>query len=129
MADNTKESVVKALNTLERRYGEMFSLLFLTITVDNGSEFADCAGMERSCLREGQRTKLYYCHPYSSWERGSNENQNRLIRRWIPKGTPIERYSDAEIAKIEEWINHYPRAIFKGKAAVDVFGEYAAALC
>ncbi|MCL2227504.1 MAG: IS30 family transposase [Oscillospiraceae bacterium] len=129
MADNTAESVKKALDTLERRYGEMFPRIFQSFTVDNGSEFSDCDSMEKSCLHEGQRTKLFYCHPYSSWERGSNENQNRLIRRWIPKGTPLENYTDEEIAEIEVWLNNYPRAIFQGRAAADLFEKHIASLC
>lgn len=128
IANNTAESVLKAMDALERRYGEMFRIVFQTITVDNGSEFADCNGMERSCLYEGNRTKIFYCNPYSSWERGSNENQNRMIRRWIPKGTPLEKYTDDDIMRIEDWLNNYPRRIFKGKAAVDVFMEQVAAL-
>jgi IS30 family transposase len=80
MADNTTESVVKALDGLERKYGALFVTLFASITVDNGSEFADCEGMERSYTGAGKRTKVYYCHPYSSWERGSNENQRGLTR-------------------------------------------------
>ena len=121
MADNTAASVVKSLDALERRYGKMFPRIFNTITVDNGSEFADCPGMEKSCLQEGQRTKIYYCHPYSSWERGSNENQNKLIRRWIPKGTPIENFSIEEIQRIETWINNYPRKIFGWATAAEMF--------
>ena len=78
---NTTESVVKALNTLERKYGALFYKVFRSITVDNGPEFADCAGMEKACRRKGARTTVYYCHPYSSWERGSNERQNGMIRR------------------------------------------------
>ena len=128
MASNTIESVLAAIDTLERRYGEMFQIVFQTITVDNGSEFADCAGMEKSCLHEGQRTKVYYCHPYSSWERGSNENQNKLIRRWIPKGTPIENYTDEEIKEIEAWINNYPRKLLKGRGAGEIFQEHIADL-
>jgi IS30 family transposase len=127
LADGTTESVVRALDMLERRYGTTFRKIFKTITVDNGSEFADCAGMERS-ISGGQRTKLYYCHPYSSWERGSNENQNKLIRRWIPKGTPIENYSDENLRRIETWLNDYPRAIFGGLSAGDLFEKHVAAL-
>jgi IS30 family transposase len=129
MHDNTAESVLNTLDVLERRYGEMFSRVFQSITVDNGSEFSDCEGMEKSCLTEGQRTKVFYCHPYSSWERGSNENQNKLIRRWIPKSTPIENFTDEEIKNIETWVNNYPRAIFQGRAAGDLFADCVAALC
>lgn len=93
----TFADVVTALNRLERKYGRRFPELFKTISVDNDSEFMDVAGMERSCRTKKPRTKVYYCHPYSSWERGSNENANAIIRRFIPKGTPIESYSAKEV--------------------------------
>ena len=80
--DHTAASVVRALDRLERKMGSpAFRSIFRSITVDNGSEFADAAGMEQSCRSQGPRTKVYYCHPYSSWERGTNENTNGLIRR------------------------------------------------
>lgn len=111
-------AVVAALDTLQRLYGKRFSNIFKTITVDNGSEFYDTQGMEK-----GNRTKIYYCHPFSSWERGGNENANKLIRRFIPKGTPISKYTHAEIADIQEWINNYPRSILGGKASIDLFKQ------
>ena len=74
--DKTDDSIVAALDELERKYGERFKLIFQSITMDNGSEFADCAGMERSIFG-GQRTKCYYCHPRNPQERGSNEKQNK----------------------------------------------------
>ena len=79
--------------------------------------------MEGSVLGEGKRTFVFYCHPYSSWERGSNENNNRLIRRHIPKGTDFDENTDADIAYIENWINNYPRAIFEYKTAEQMFEE------
>ena len=111
------EYVVKALNSLERRYGKRFYNKFKTITFDNGVEFMDYEGMEKSCLRKKKRTSIYYAHPYCSGERGSNENNNRLIRRWIPKGTSIDEISKEFIQKIEDWINNYPRAIFDYKSS------------
>lgn len=87
MKDKTTGSVVAALDRLERKYGKLFSKVFQTITVDNGTEFSDVAGLERSCLHKGKRTTVFYCHPYSSYERGTNENTNGMIRRWFPKGT------------------------------------------
>lgn len=112
LPDQKSASVVEALDRLERSYGSLFPKLFKTVTVDNGVEFADCAGMERSATGSGKRTKLYYCHPYSSWERGTNENNNRLIRRHIPKGEDIDRYTEKEIQEIEAWMNGYPRRLF-----------------
>ncbi|MEG1550576.1 MAG: IS30 family transposase, partial [Ruthenibacterium sp.] len=58
-----------------------------------------------------------YAHPYSSWERGSNENQNRIIRRFIPKGEDIGKYSSEEIECMEHWINNYPRRQFGYESA------------
>ena len=117
----TTAEVVHALNRLERRYGRRFPLLFKSITVDNGSEFMDCAGMQQSYRSKAQRTKIYYCHPYSAWERGSNENANAMIRRFIPKGTPIEGYSEQDIQRIQDWMNRYPRKILDYKCSDDLF--------
>ena len=79
--------------------------------------------MERSAIGEGKRTFVFYCHPYSSWERGSNENNNRLIRRHIPKGVDFDDRTDEEIAYIENWINTYPRGIFEYKTSEQMFNE------
>lgn len=117
MRDHTAASVVRAINRLERKYGKDFYKLFKTITVDNGSEFADCEGMERSCRRRTKRTKLYYCHPYSAYERGSNENMNRMIRWFFPKGTNFDTVADEDIRRAEEWINSYPRRVLGWRSA------------
>lgn len=121
--DGTAESVTRALDNLERKYGELFPLIFKSITVDNGSEFSDCEGMERSCIHEGKRTQFYYCHPYSSYERGSNEKQNRMIRRHIPKGTNFDDKTDEEIERITIWLNNYPRGIFGYGTSQEAFDE------
>lgn len=128
MPDGTSASVVKALDRMERRLGAtMFRRIFRTITVDNGSEFKDCVGMERSCLTKRSRTHVYYCHPYSSWERGSNENANILIRRWIPKGTNLSTVSAEEVAWVERWINSYPRGVLGGRSSDRALQEWAEA--
>lgn len=111
------EYVVKAINALERKYGKKFYSKFKTITFDNGVEFMDYEGMEKSCLRKKKRTSIYYAHPYCSGERGTNENNNRMIRRWIPKGILIDDISKEFIQKIESWINNYPRAMFDYKSS------------
>lgn len=121
LRDKTSGSVVKTLDQMERRYGKLFYRIFRTITVDNGSEFADCAGMERAKYRKGKRTRIYYCHPYSAYERGSNENQNALIRRHFPKGTDFSKVSLSEIQKVQDWLNHYPRKIFDFYSSQDLF--------
>ena len=65
----------------------------------------------------------FYAHSYCSYERGSNENNNRFIRRFIRKGTDIGKYSKAYIRKIEKYINAYPRKQFGGKSADEVYKE------
>ena len=115
--EKNNDYVVKAINTLERKYGKRIYTKFKTITFDNGIEFMDYKRMEKSCIRKGNRTQIYYAHPYCSGERGSNENNNRLIRRWIPKGTSIDDISKDFIKKIENWINNYPRAMFDYKSS------------
>ncbi|MBE6903860.1 MAG: IS30 family transposase [Ruminococcaceae bacterium] len=121
MKDHTAASVVKALNGIERAYGANFSKVFQTITIDNGSEFTDYEGLEKSCRRSGTRTKVYYCHPYSSYERGSNENQNKMIRRHYPKGVSFEGVTSADMRKLEKWINNYPRGIFDYYTSADLY--------
>lgn len=123
--DGTTDSVRRVLDGLERKMGaDTFSKVFRTITVDNGSEFADCDGLEKSCLRSGTRTRMYYCHPYSSYERGSNENCNRLIRRWLPKGTSFKGLTRQAVKKIQDWINSYPREILGFYSAGQLFRDY-----
>ncbi len=121
--EHTMQAVVRALDCIEKKWGNLFSEVFKTITVDNGTEFSDCKGIESSILTEGKRTKVYYCHPYSSYERGSNENQNRLVRRKIPKGTNFDDKTIEEIQEVEDWINNYPREIFGWRTAAEMFQE------
>ena len=116
------DSVVGALNRLEHKYGKMFKLIFKTITVDNGVEFSDYTGIMRSIYgRKGKRTQVYYCHPYSSCERGTNERINREIRRLIPKGTDLSKYTDVEIQAVEDWVNDYPRQILGYATSRELF--------
>lgn len=122
MKDKTAESVVNTLDGIEAEMGaELFAQIFRTITVDNGSEFSDYKGIERSNTGEGMRTKVYFCHPYSSYERGSNENQNKMIRRHYPKGYDFTSVTPADIRKLEKWINNYPRGIFGFYSSADLY--------
>ncbi|WP_183541321.1 IS30 family transposase [Lactovum miscens] len=97
--DKSAQSVNTALLALQ---GEV---QFKSITSDNGREFAR--------LHEVVSCPVYYCHAYASFERGSNENHNRMIRRFLPKGT---RTTTKEfVTFIEGWINSYPRKMFNYK--------------
>ncbi len=129
MPDHTSASVVSALNKLERRYGKNFSKIFKSITVDNGSEFMNCAGMEKSIYgKNRKRTVFYYCHPYSAYERGTNENINKMIRRFLPKGIDLRQVTAAYIQSVEDWINNYPREILGYESAAMQFDRYVSAI-
>jgi IS30 family transposase len=111
VASASQEAIKAAIDGLEREYGPVFRVKFRSITFDNGVEFLDWRSLEVSLLGAGRRTTIYFAHSYSSWERGTNENHNRMIRRFIPKGTNIALLDDQEIKKIEDWMNDYPRRI------------------
>lgn len=118
-------SVANALDKLEKKYKKEFNNVFKTITFDNGGEFRNYKLLEKSIYGNGcTRTSVYYAHPYCSGERGSNENANRLIRRFIPKGQSMDKITNNYIKQIEDWINNYPRKIFDYKSS----SEYKEAL-
>ena len=95
--------------------------------MDNGVEFSDCSGMEESIFG-GTRTMLYYCHPYTSCERGSNERLNREIRRIFPKGTDFTKVSEERVKACENWVNAYPREIFGYTTSAEKFAEQLKAI-
>ena len=121
LSSQTQTAVDRALNGLERKLGgERFRQTFKSITVDNGAEFWDWELLEQSVVSRKRRTTLYYAHPYSSWERGSNENMNGFVRYSIPKGTRIGDWTRQKIQQLNRDINHYPIRILKGQSAVMV---------
>lgn len=126
MKNQKSESVIAVLNSLERKYGKNFKKIFKSITVDNGSEFSNYAALETSIYGKGKskRTKLYYCHPYCSSERGTNERINREIRRLIPKGNDLGKYTAEEIQHVENWVNNYPRQVLGFATSAELFKEY-----
>ena len=122
--DKTAGATVRALDRIERAIGSpAFRSIFKTITCDNGCEFADTEALERSCRTKGRRTSFFYCHPYCSSERGSNENQNRIIRRFIRKGTAIKGYSNETLATVQRYMNDLPRRIFDYSTAAELFAS------
>lgn len=130
MKNQKADSVIQCLNLLEGRFGKLFSKVFKTITVDNGSEFANFDGMEKSCYGKGKRKRvsIYYCHPYSSYERGTNERINREIRRKLPKGTNFSKFSAKEIQAVEDWLNNYPRGVLGYATSKELFDKEVALL-
>ena len=122
MKAQNQDCVVEVLDRLERKHKSKFKERFESITMDNGCEFLSSSRLEASSREEGQlRTTVYYAHPYSAWERGSNEAANKLIRRFIPKGANIDKYSHKDIRRIEHWMNNYPRKLLGYKTANEVY--------
>ena len=127
MPNQKAESVIRCLNVLERRFGKNFRKVFKSITVDNGSEFSAFNEMERSRYG-GKRTNIFYCHPYSAYERGTNERLNREVRRLVPKGFDLSKLSDQDVAYIEKWVNDYPRRILDYASSEETFNQYMRAI-
>src|SRR5574344_726568 len=98
----------KATDCLVKKARRAFSKLpkdyLETLTVDNGKEFANHAG-----LAEATKTTVYFAHPYHSWERGLNEHTNGLLRQYFPKGMRLDDLSPKELAKVIRKINNRPR--------------------
>ena len=114
-----KASTIRAVfDQLERSLPD-FHKKFKTITTDNGSEFLQYEELTRS-IYGGKRFEVYYCHSYAAWEKGTNENHNRMIRRWFPKGTDFSRVTKKEIAELQTWMNSYPRKILNWAAPKDI---------
>ena len=113
--DAKGKSVIDVLDGIEREIGsEAFRRIFRTLTCDGGTEFMNIEGIERSCIDGKPRTKLYFAHPYTACERGTNENHNRILRRFFPKGCDFSLVTDEEVRQAEEWMNNYPRKIHDG---------------
>lgn len=107
------EVVRKAMtNGLKRHCGHPVR----TITTDNGKEFA-----EHEQLGASLNAKTYFANPYSSWERGSNENMNGLVRQYFPKGTDFKTITPAALAHTERKLNNRPRKCLAFKTPIEVF--------
>ena len=95
-----------------------------TITLDNGSEFAD-----HETVAQAVTAATYFCDPYCSGQRGTNENTNGLIRQYFPKGTDFRQVTDAKLRKVVEKLNDRPRKRLGYRTPAQVFlGEYSGAL-
>ena len=118
-AAKTSAATVAALNKIIRQFPEG---TFQTITVDNGSEFQDCYGMEHD-EQGNKRLTIYYAHPYSSWERGTNERNNRIIRRYFPKGKSLAKVTQKQCDAVAASINAMPRKILGWHTAQELFEQ------
>ena len=124
ISGRTCAGIEEAIAYLKSEYGEeRFSQVFKTITVDNGTEF------ETFTQLETLGTKVYFAHPYSSWERPQNEHHNGILRQYIPKGTGIDGYRDEDILNIADEINSRPRRVLDYQTPAELFNTFLDEVC
>lgn len=114
----TAEEVVNKFNQIKLYLKNNYNKIFKSLTTDNGTEFSDFLS-----IINGTKTKIYFCHPYCSGEKGTNEKHNSMIRYFIPKKTLMENYSFDDINNIANWMNNYPRKILNYKTPLEAVQE------
>lgn len=90
-----------------------------TITTDNGTEFA-----EHIAIAKKLETSIYFAHPYSSWEKGSIENANKLIRQYVKKGTDLNDYTKKQLTEFQYKINERPREKLNFDSPKNIFYKF-----
>ena len=112
------EAVNSKIRQIKEGFGAESEKIFRTLTSDRGLEFASLAELEKDST-----TKVYFAHPYSSYERGINERHNRILRRFIPKGADINKITEEELESLEDLINGLPRKRLGYKTPEELFNE------
>lgn len=115
----TSDAVMTALEVLREEYSSCFNEVFKSIAADNGCEFESLATLE-----EQYGVRIYFAHPYSSWERPQNERHNRIFRRYIPKGVSIENYTAEQILCFADDMNVLPRRILGYASPEELFDMF-----
>ena len=119
--DKGANAIYRAINKLEKEYGDRFSKVFKSITFDNGVEFSRFKDIEIKKGSNKKRTTVYFAHPYSSWERGSNERHNKFLRVFVKKGTPINNYSKSFIDYANRMINSMHKKVLNYKSSLSLY--------
>ncbi len=107
---------IKERATQRELTAQLESLTVKTITSDNGREFA-----HHQRIAQQLGADFYFAHPYSSWERGVNENTNGLVRQYFPKKSDFSKITDKQINKVVERLNNRPRKTLGYKTPNEVF--------
>jgi IS30 family transposase len=107
---------------LHQELGPKGDLVIKSLTLDNGTEFHGYAQLEQS-----HDTKFYFARPYHSWERGTNENTNGLIRQYLPKGMCFKDLTQRQCDEIEEALNNRPRKKLGFATADEAYDEQCCA--
>jgi IS30 family transposase len=120
VANKDTESVVSALIQQSQR---LPSELYRSLTWDRGKELAD-----HQRLTLATEVEVYLCGPRSLWQRGSNENTNRLLRQYLPRGTDLSLHSQAKLSVMARQLNERPRKILLYQTPAEKFAECVAAI-
>ena len=107
-AQVTADAIIASLNDIQDNV--------ITITFDNGKEFA-----QHERIGHELNAEIYFAHPYSSWERGANENTNGLLRRFFPKGTDFMTLNENDVQRAVNRLNHRPRKTLGYKTPYEIF--------
>lgn len=119
--NKTGQATVDTLDKLEEEIPDLWKIIE-TLLLDNGVEFSKIEEMMRSVKnKEKKRFQVYFAHPYASYERGCNENKNRMIRRYLKKGKLVEDLSDEDILNIARKLNNMPRKALGYRTPLEVF--------
>lgn len=119
---NDSQSVIDIFNMIQSVIGiTKFKELFVVILTDNGSEFSNPSEIEYDSNTGEQRTKIFYCHPSSPFEKGSCEVNHELLRRILPKGQSFDDLKQKDINLIMSHINSYKRNKLNNKSPIELF--------
>ena len=110
-SSTVRKNFVKVFNQFDSEFKK-------TLTYDNGIEMA-----QHKKLTKQTGIQVYFAHPYSSWERGTNENTNGLIRRYFPKGTNFNEITEKKLKEVEYRLNNRPRKVLDYKTPSEVMAE------
>ena len=120
---NDSRSVTECFKRLYKAVGkEYFTKIFPIILTDNGSEFSDPKAIEKIHGKE-KLTNIFYCHPYSAFEKPEIENNHELIRRVIPKGTSMNAFTQEDINLLMSHVNSYTRKKLNDQSPFDSFSN------
>jgi IS30 family transposase len=86
--------------------------------------------LDSEAIKEAAKCgEVYYAHPYSSWERGSNGNGNRILRRFVVKGMDLNNLTEEALQRYEDWVNNYPRRMLGYKTANEMSARRCQVFC
>lgn len=120
VANKDTNSVISGLIKQSRRLPKE---LYKSLTWDRGKELAD-----HPRLTIATEVDVYFCDPHSPWQRGSNENTNRLLRQYLPRGTDLSVHSQAKLSAIARQLNERPRKTLQYQTPAEKFAECVAAI-